>query len=66
MKRVVLVALLFLLTLSTFTYAVDKKYIPNNVDSVVSLNAELLSQKAEIDLQQILNQLFMQKYADNF
>lgn len=66
MKRVVLIVLSFLLTLSTFSYAVDKKYIPNNADSVFSVTAGVLAEKAEVDLQQILNQCFMQQYADKY
>lgn len=66
MNRVVSLSLLFLLTLSTLTYAVDKKYIPNNVDSVFSFNADVLAQKAEINIQDILNKFFMQQYADKY
>ncbi len=66
MNRVVLIGLLFLFTLSSLIYAVDKKYIPNNVDSVFSFNAGTLAQKGEIDLQNILNKFFMQEYADRY
>ena len=66
MNRVVSLILLFLLTLSTFTYAVDKKYIPNNVDSVFSINAGTMAEKGEINLQDIFNRFFMQQYADRY
>ena len=66
MNRVVSLILLFLLTLSTLTYAVDKKYIPSDVDSVISFNANTLAQKAEVDLQKVLNNFFMQGYADKY
>lgn len=66
MKRVVLAALFLLMIFSTFIYAVDKKYIPNNADSVFSLNADALAQKSEINLQELLNKWFMQKYADRY
>ena len=66
MKRVVFIVLLFLMILSTFTYAVDKKYIPNNADSVFSFNANTLAQKAEVDLQKVLNNFFMQGFADKY
>ena len=66
MNRVVSLILLFLLTLSTLTYAVDKKYIPNNVDSVFSINAGTMAEKGEINLQDIFNRFFMQQYADRY
>ncbi|WP_028328512.1 hypothetical protein [Brachyspira alvinipulli] len=66
MKRVVLIALSFLLILSNFIYAVDKKYIPSNVDSVISFNANTLAEKAEVNLQKVLNNFFMQGYADKY
>ncbi|MCZ9839841.1 DUF4836 family protein [Brachyspira hyodysenteriae] len=66
MNRVVSLILLFLLTLSTFTYAVDKKYIPNNADSVFSINAGVMAEKGELNLQDILNRFFMQQYADRY
>ena len=66
MKRIALITLSFLFILSTLIYAVDKKYIPNNVDSVFSLNANTLAQKAEVDLQKVLNNFFMQEYADKY
>ena len=66
MKRVVLAALFLLMIFSTFIYAVDKKYIPNNADSVFSLNADMLAQQSEINLQELLNQGFLQKYADRY
>ncbi|KLI29766.1 hypothetical protein [Brachyspira hyodysenteriae] len=66
MNRVVSLILLFLLTLSTLTYAVDKKYIPNNVDSVFSINAGTMAEKGEINLQDIFNKFFMQQYADRY
>ena len=66
MKRIALITLSFLFILSTLIYAVDKKYIPNNVDSVFSLNANTLAKKAEVDLQKVLNNFFMQEYADKY
>ncbi|WP_300368791.1 DUF4836 domain-containing protein [Brachyspira sp.] len=66
MNRVVLIALSLLLTLSSFIYAVDKKYIPNNSDSVFSFNASNMAEKGEINLQNVLNSLFMQEYADKY
>ena len=66
MRRVSLISLLFLLTISIFTYAADRKYIPDNADSVFSLNLELLAQKAELDLQLVFNEFFMQNYADRY
>ena len=66
MKRVVLIALSFLLILCNFIYAVDKKYIPSNADSVVSFNANTLAEKAEVNLQKVLNNFFMQGYADKY
>lgn len=66
MKRVVLIVLSFLLILSNFIYAVDKKYIPSDVDSVISFNANTLAEKAEVNLQKVLNNFFMQGYADKY
>ncbi|WP_295158544.1 DUF4836 domain-containing protein [uncultured Brachyspira sp.] len=66
MNKVALIALSFLLILNSFIYAVDRKYIPENADSVFSFNAFTLAQKGEIDLQKILNDFFMQKYADRY
>ena len=66
MKRVVLAALFLLMIFSTFIYAVDKKYIPNNVDSVFSINAGTMAEKGEINLQDIFNRFFMQQYADRY
>ncbi|PTY40164.1 DUF4836 domain-containing protein [Brachyspira hampsonii] len=66
MYRIASFIFLFLLTLSTFTYAVDKKYIPNNVDSVFSINCAAMAEKGEINLQDIFNKFFMQKYADRY
>lgn len=66
MNRLVFLTLSFLLILSTFIYAVDKKYIPNNADSVFSVNAGSLAEKGEINLQEVLNMFFMQKYADKY
>ena len=65
-KKIVLTAILFITVFSISAYAVDKKYIPNTANAAISFSLDNLSKKAEGDLQQIFNSLFMQKFADNY
>lgn len=65
-NKIVLTAILFITVFSISAYAVDKKYIPNTANAAISFNLDNLSKKAEGDLQQIFNSLFMQKFADNY
>ena len=65
-SKIVLTAILFITVFSISAYAVDKKYIPNTANAAISFNLDNLSKKAEGDLQQIFNSLFMQKFADNY
>lgn len=65
-NKIVLTAILFITVLSISAYAVDKKYIPNTANAAISFSLDNLSKKAEGDLQQIFNSLFMQKFADNY
>ena len=65
-NKIVLTAILFITVFSISAYAVDKKYIPNTANAAISFSLDNLSKKAEGDLQQIFNSLFMQKFADNY
>lgn len=65
-NKIVLTAILFITVFSISAYAVDKKYIPNTANAAISFSLDNLSKKAEGDLQQILNSLFMQRFADGF
>ncbi len=65
-NKIVLTAILFITVFSMSAYAVDKKYIPNTANAAISFSLDNLSKKAEGDLQQIFNSLFMQKFADNY
>ena len=65
-NKIVLTAILFITVFSISAYAVDKKYIPNTANAAISFSLDTLSKKAEGDLQQILNSLFMQRFADGF
>ena len=65
-NKIILSAILFASVFSISGHAVERKYIPNTADAVISFNLDNLSKKAEGDLQQILNSLFMQRFADGF
>ncbi len=65
-NKIILSAILFASVFSISGHAVERKYIPNTADAVLSFNLDNLSKKAEGDLQQILNSLFMQRFADGF
>ena len=65
-NKAILTIILFITMLSGSAYAIDKKYIPNAADAVLSFNLDNLSKKADSDLQQIFNSLFMQEFADNY
>ena len=65
-NKIVLTAILFITVFSISAYAVDKKYIPNTANAAISFSLDNLSKKAEGDLQQIFNSLFMQRFADGF
>ena len=65
-SKIILSAILFVITFSVSTHAVERKYIPNTADAVVSFNFDNLSKKAESDSQQILNSLVMQRLANEF
>ena len=65
-NKIVLTAILFITVFSISAYAVDKKYIPNTANAAISFSLDNLSKKAEGNLQQIFNSLFMQKFADNY
>ena len=65
-NKIILSAILFVIAFSISAYAVERKYIPNTADSVLSFNLDNLSKKADGNLQQILNSLFMQRIANDF
>lgn len=65
-NKLILSAVLFITVFSFSLYAVDRKYIPSDAEAVFSFNLDNLSKKAEADLQQVFNSLFMQRFADNF
>ncbi|TKZ35623.1 DUF4836 domain-containing protein [Brachyspira catarrhinii] len=65
-NKIILSAILFVNIFSISVYAVERKYIPNTTDAVISFSFDNLSKKAEGDLQQILNSLFMQRLANKF
>ena len=65
-NKTILSAILFVSIFSVSIYAVERKYIPNTADAVISFNLDNLSKKAEGNLQQMLNSLFMQSLADRF
>ena len=65
-NKIILSAILFVIAFSVSVYAVERKYIPNTADAVISFSFDNLSKKADGNLQQILNSLFMQRLADKF
>ncbi len=65
-NKTILSVILFVSIFSVSVYAVERKYIPNTADAVISFNLDNLSKKAEGDLQQMLNSLLMQSLADRF
>ena len=65
-NKIILSAILFVNIFSISVYAVERKYIPNTADAVISFSFDNLSKKADGNLQQILNSLFMQRLADKF
>ena len=65
-NKIILSAILFVNIFSISLYAVERKYIPNTADAVISFSFDNLSKKADGNLQQILNSLFMQRLADKF
>lgn len=67
MKNIISIVVLMITLFSTSVIqAVETKYIPNTSQAVFSIKLNELSSKAEISLQNTLNKLFMQKFADNF
>ena len=65
-NKIILSAILFVIAFSVSVYAVERKYIPNTADAVISFSFDNLSKKADGNLQQILNSLFMQRLANKF
>ncbi len=66
MKKSILLFLISIFTIYNSLFSYENKYIPSNVNTVTSLNLSTLSDKADINLQETLNNLFFNNYADSY